>query len=120
MNRFEQNKTHHPQKYFGLLPIGAFLVLFALFLHSLSSVSETTLAKQQESLETALYRSVVQCYTLEGTYPPSLAYIETHYGLIYDKNLFFIDYRPIGSNIMPDITIIRKTGEEADDAKYKP
>lgn len=112
MNRFEQNKVYKPQKYFSLIPIGIFIAFFALFLTSLSSVSETTLAKQQESLETALYRSVVQCYALEGTYPPSLDYIETHYGLIYDKESFFVDYRPIGSNIMPDITVIRKNTEE--------
>lgn len=111
MNRFEQNKIHHPRKFFGFLPFGAFIAFFILFLVSLTSVSETTLQKQQESLETALYRSVIQCYALEGTYPPSLEYIETHYGLFYDKDLFFIDYRPIGSNIMPDITIIRKSAE---------
>lgn len=117
MNRFEQNKMHQPQKYFGWIPICAFLAFFILFVISLSSVSETTVRKQQESLETALYRSVVQCYALEGTYPPSLSYIENHYGLIYDRDLFFVDYRPIGSNIMPDITVIRKTGEEKSYAK---
>lgn len=111
MNRFEHNKIHQPQKYKGLIPIVIFLAFFLLFLGSLSTVSETTLTKQQESLETALYRSVIQCYTLEGTYPPSLSYIESHYGLIYDKDLFFVDYRPVGSNMMPDITVIRKTTE---------
>lgn len=113
MNRFEQNRTHQPKKYFGLIPIGAFLAFFILFWVSLSSVSESTISRQQESLETALYRSVIQCYALEGAYPPSLSYIEVHYGLIYDKDLFFVDYRPIGSNIMPDITVIRKTTEDS-------
>ena len=63
-----------------------------------------------ESLENALNRSITQCYAVEGAYPPSLAYIKEHYGLIYDEELFYVDYQPIGSNIMPDVTIMLKTG----------
>ena len=37
-------------------------------------------------------------------------YIKEHYGLIYNEQLFFIDYQPIGSNIMPDVTILTRTG----------
>lgn len=74
----------------------------------INAISENTIAKQQESLETALRRFVVQCYAVEGAYPPSLSYIKEHYGLIYDEDLFFVDYASVGSNLFPDITIIRK------------
>ena len=76
------------------------------FLLGLSSISETTLSKQQESLETAITRDITHCYAVEGFYPPSLSYMEEHYGLRYDKDLFFVDYQPIGSNIRPDVTIL--------------
>ena len=52
--------------------------------------------------------SIVNCYCVEGTYPPSLSYLTEHYGLTYDKDLFFVDYQAIGSNIFPDVTVIRK------------
>ena len=42
-------------------------------------------------------------------YPPSLEYIKEHYGLFYNEELFYIDYQPIGSNIMPDVTILDRT-----------
>lgn len=45
---------------------------------------------------------------LRGAYPESLRYLEEHYGLIYDEDRFFIDYQILGSNIMPDVTIIDK------------
>lgn len=107
MNRFETEKHRHKVHFFSL-PALAFLLLFFLFVQGIKSVSDTTLEKQAESLRTAVDRSIVQCYAVEGTYPPSLSYLEEHYGLTYDKDLFFIDYQVYASNIFPDVTILRK------------
>ena len=90
------------------LSIVIFLVLVTVFLFAISSISDTTKEHQQEALESALNRSIVSCYCVEGTYPPSLSYLSEHYGLTYDKDLFFVDYQAIGSNIFPDVTVIRK------------
>lgn len=81
------------------------IILFIFWL-GLSSIDETTVSRQRDSLETALNRDIIHCYAVEGFYPPSLAYIEEHYGLTYNKDLFFVDYQPIGSNIRPDVTIL--------------
>ena len=110
MNRFEQKKMSFGRKLIYLLPVLAFLLLFILFLQGISSVSESTLNKQQESLETALERSISQCYAVEGCYPPSLEYLKTHYGLLYDEDSFLIDYEYYGSNLLPEVTVLRKTG----------
>lgn len=83
-------------------------ILIILFLTGIYSLGSSTVSKQQESLETALNRDITHCYAVEGMYPPSLDYLEEHYGLTYDKELFFVNYRPIGSNIRPDVTIIVK------------
>ncbi len=91
----------------------AFVALLVLFLFGITSVNKTTIEKQQESLQTAIERDVLHCYAVEGCYPPSLDYIKEHYGLVYDEETFFVDYKPVGSNIMPDITILRM-GEGAE------
>ena len=109
MNRFEQKNRSLWQKLIYLLPILAFIVLFVLFLQGIGSVSESTLSKQQESLETALERSISQCYAVEGSYPPSLEYLKQHYGLLYDEDSFFIDYEYYGSNLPPEVTVLRRT-----------
>lgn len=104
-NRFSSKKRRFPLPRIRLIyPLSAIVLL--LFASGLSSIEETTVLKQQESLETALTRDITHCYAVEGYYPPSLAYIEEHYGLVYDKDLFFIDYQPVGSNIRPNVTII--------------
>lgn len=109
MNRFEQKNRSLWQKLIYPLPILAFIVLFVLFLQGIGSVSESTLSKQQESLETALERSISQCYAVEGSYPPSLEYLKQHYGLLYDEGSFFIDYEYYGSNLLPEVTVLRRT-----------
>lgn len=107
MNRFtiKENKKRLPIPHIRILYFICPLVLI-IFMLSLSSISDSTVSRQQDSLETALNRNIIHCYAVEGFYPPSLSYIEEHYGLTYDKDLFFINYQPIGSNIRPDVTIL--------------
>lgn len=91
-----------------LLSACVFLVIIFVFFQGISSISSGTRKRQRESLENAVMRSVTHCYAVEGVYPPDLDYLKQNYGLTYDENLFFVDYRTIGSNILPDITIIEK------------
>ena len=110
MSRFVTEKRSSYTR--GLIvSILIFSLIFGVFLFSLEQFSKETVARQRESLEAALHQSVVYCYTLEGAYPVSLEYIKEHYGLTYNENLFFVDYRLQGANILPDITIIQK-GEQ--------
>lgn len=102
----EKNKRFHFSGiHFSIL---FFAVLIVFFFFAVQSISEDTLDRQESSLSDALNRSIVSCYSVEGTYPPSLEYIVNHYGLLYDEDTFFVDYRAIGANLYPDVTIIRK------------
>lgn len=107
MNRFEYGK---PKKRIprSLLSVCVFIAVFLLFFQGITTFSADTQKRQRESLENALTRSVTYCYTVEGAYPPSLAYLRENYGLIYDDSLFFVDYQYSGANILPDITIIER------------
>ena len=107
MSRFQYKKpSHKPTGFF--LSLCIFLAIFIIFIQGLSSLSESTMRRQKESLENAITRSVTYCYTVEGTYPKSLDHLKDNYGLTYDEETFFVDYRVIGSNVLPDITIIEK------------
>lgn len=113
MNRFGKGRFNlSKSKIFMAASILFFVLLLSCFLIGLQSISQSSTEKQKQSLETALHRDIIHCYAVEGTYPPSLEYIKTHYGLTYNEDLFFVDYQPIASNLMPDYTIIeRKTKE---------
>ena len=106
MNRFQTVPKDFTQKLWNILS-GIFLICFILFfLLGLQSVKQSTTGEQLASLERTIRKDIVHCYATEGTYPPNLDYLKEHYGLSYNEELFFVDYISIGSNIMPDVTVI--------------
>lgn len=106
MNRFRSHTTLSLNFIWKIFSTLLVLCFFFFFFQGVQTVDSTTSEEQAKSLEQAIRRSVVQCYAVEGTYPPSLDYLKQHYGVFYDSSLFYVDYTAIGSNIMPDITII--------------
>ena len=107
MHRFEYQKhSHFPGRL--LISICIFLLIVFLFLSGVSSLSKSTTARQKEALENAITQSISYCYSVEGVYPESLEYLKENYGLTYNEDLFYVDYRTTGSNLMPDVTIIEK------------
>ncbi|NTV88804.1 MAG: hypothetical protein HGA22_00335 [Clostridiales bacterium] len=63
------------------------------------------------AVEEALRKASVQCYALEGSYPPDLEYLVQHYGIVINEDRFYYHYELIGSNIMPDIAVLRKQND---------
>lgn len=107
-NRFDNEKhifTPSPL-FYRIVSLTIFALIVVFFLMAVEYSGRSTIEKQQESLENAISRDIVQCYAIEGMYPPSLEYMEQHYGLTYDKNTFFVDYQPIAANLYPDYTVI--------------
>jgi len=83
-----------------------FIVIIIVFLMGISFIASTSSKDQKQVLTDALNKDIIHCYAIEGYYPPSLAYIEDHYGLTYDKTRYLVDYVPVGDNIMPSVTIV--------------
>lgn len=90
------------------LPVLVMLVVLTIFVLFANSMTATNTEREKEILENAIERSITQCYALEGSYPANLAYLEENYGLIYNEDLFFVDYQYISGNLRPDITIIER------------
>lgn len=76
------------------------------------AVSRLDAGQEQQGrlrLEEALRRCAVSCYASEGFYPPSVSYMQAHYGLQYDENRYIIRYELPASNLMPDITVLERS-----------
>ena len=90
----------------ALLSAGMFILIFVGFLYAVSQASKGSVSEQAVNLDNAIDRAVMQCYVTEGRYPESFEYLQKNYGIIYDDELFRVDYVIYGSNMKPDITII--------------
>lgn len=106
MKTFSRKKKLHIKPAF--ITVFVFTAFIVIFVFSVISVGNQNVDRQEQALTKALERDIMHCYALEGYYPPSLSYIEEHYGLIYDKDKYIVDYRPVGNNIYPNIAIIKK------------
>lgn len=108
MNRFVYGKQPRriPKP---LLSVCIFVLILFFFFQAVSDLSGSTQRRQRESLENAIMRNIAFCYSVEGAYPESLDYLKENYGLIYDENLFFVDYQTRGANILPEVTILERS-----------
>lgn len=107
-HRFSKKKNPSSCRNF-LISVCFFAAAACAFCSGISSVSAKNEEEALSTLEQAVMRSVTYCYAMEGSYPSSLLYLKENYGLFYDEEKFYIDYLPLGANIMPEITIIRRT-----------
>ncbi len=87
------------------------LVLFC-FLTAVDNVDSGRTAENAEQLSHSLRRAAAACYAAEGAYPENLAYLEEHYGIQIDPDYYSVIYQPIGSNLMPEITVIQHHHEK--------
>lgn len=84
-----------------------FFVLVAFtFFRSASAFSGKAKSEGEVTLRNAIARATVQCYAIEGRYPPSVAYLEERYGIQIDEERYNVFYSGFASNLMPDITVI--------------
>lgn len=104
---FETKRSHSSGRNF-VFSIISILAIAALFWLGTTLLAQRTDSREAEILEKAVTRGIIHCYACEGAYPESLQYLKENYGLMYDEQRFFIDYQAMGSNLMPNITIIDK------------
>ena len=74
-----------------VLAIVAGIIIFSSY-WAVSNVSAQRNEDVVKSLEEALQRASVQCYALEGAYPPDLEYLRENYGIILDEETYFYLY----------------------------
>ena len=78
-NRFESKENRIfrvSDSTYRFLSIVLFVGIAVLFFLAVDATGKSSISKQQESLENALSRDIVQCYAIEGRYPPDLEYME--------------------------------------------
>lgn len=92
-----------------------FALVVGVFMEVVSSFSGRARAQGAETLQSAITRACVQCYAMEGRYPPSVEYLEEEYGIQIDRERYYVFYDGFASNIMPEITVVPAEGGGGDE-----
>ena len=86
--------------------VGAVMLFMVL---SMLRFGEGTTDKQAEGIMEVIRKAAVQCYALEGEYPPTLEYLCDNYGVILDESKYYYFYSAaFSSNMMPDVVVLPK------------
>ena len=107
MNRFAKRKSDKSYITRLIVPLVIFAFVIAMFVRMMVNMQSNSVQQQYEALTGALRRNIIHTYASEGFYPPSLDYLIEKYNMIINRDLFYVDYQPMGRNIMPEITVIR-------------
>ena len=101
-----QDKVSHKQRNILLIVLCALVLACGYFAFSGSGkdLDEETVT----AIRDAIRRSALQCYVVEGVYPPDLAYLQDHYGLQVNTDNYYVVYEAFASNVPPTINVIEK------------
>lgn len=72
---------------------------------AMSGASKTALSEQRARVEQAAWRSIMQCYVMEGQYPASISTLSEKYGLQVPDG-YAVDYQYQGANILPEVAVL--------------
>lgn len=96
--------AHAPYLFLALVLI----ILVVASVLEMNRFSEDAAELRTASVAASIRKAAVQCYALEGSYPPDLQWLEAHYGLTVDTDHFHVVYQAFASNLMPEIEVLEK------------
>ena len=92
----------------SLIALAVFLMVGVVMVTAVNNAAAGGEAEELKTAERSLERAAVLCYVAEGCYPMTYEYLKDHYGVRIDEEKFAVDYRSFASNVMPDITVLRR------------
>ena len=88
---------------FTVLILAVVIVFFFTAVNGASGKADSSSAS---TLEKAIKRAAIQCYAIEGFYPPDVDYLVNHYGIIVDSQ-FIVEYKSFSGNNLPIIKVLQ-------------
>ena len=81
------------------------IAVACFFFAAVNGASGKADSSSASTLEKAIKRAAVQCYAIEGFYPPDVGYLVDHYGIVVDSK-YIVEYLAFSANDLPSIKIL--------------
>ena len=85
-----------------------FIVICCIVLYGFNKSSYTNTNEDLKRVNKAVHTALIQCYSIEGSYPTDFEYLKKNYALHVNDDKYRINYDYVGSNMMPNIVVYRK------------
>lgn len=84
------------------------LLLAALLVPLLKDSRQNVSEEGAAAIREAVRRSALQCYVVEGVYPPDLDYLRENYGLQVNTEDYYVVYEAFASNLPPEVRVVER------------
>ena len=108
MKSFVNVKARRAERLVAVKTVSFVVVILAVLVAGIYYMGNIGSEQGIKLTREAAVRTAVQCYSIEGKYPPNVDYMEANYKLKYDKSKYYIHYDAFASNIMPTIEVYEK------------
>ncbi len=91
-----------------VISVAVFGVIMGLFMNGVFPFLGRAKSEGSDTLVKAIRQASVQCYAIEGRYPPSVEYLEENYGVQVNHSRFIVSYEAYASNQLPAVAVLEK------------
>mgnify|MGYP007056216453 CR=1 FL=1 len=85
--------------------------ILVLLLWALVKALKPKAGEKEETMQAirdSIREQALQCYVVEGVYPPDLAYLEENYGLIINHEDYYVYYEIFADNQPPEVRVLER------------
>ena len=107
-----QNRTKVLIRKYLLLAAAVAAAVLILIFGVFGRAPDDGIEESIQAIRNTIMEKSLQCYVIEGAYPDDITYLEEHYGLIVNKNDYYVVYRPIAENLPPQISVVHRNEKD--------
>lgn len=93
-----------------IIALAVFAAIVLWFAAAVGNMRNVSAAEELESVRRSVENGITLCYSIEGAYPETLAYLESSYGVVYDAERYIVHYSYFAGNVRPAVTVIERAG----------
>ena len=91
------------------LVLAAVLIAAAVF--AFAGNHRKDIGESAPAIQEAIQKAALQCYVVEGVYPPDLDYLRDNYGLQVNTDDYIVRYDAFASNLPPTVFVTSRYGD---------
>ncbi|MCR5585208.1 MAG: hypothetical protein K6F63_07240 [Lachnospiraceae bacterium] len=108
MEKSKREKIIRSRRWELIRQLAVFLVVMGLMIFVVTYVNKVYSEQSRLIIKQNATRAAVECYSVEGLYPPNIEYLEQNYSFTYNSDKYFIFYETFASNVMPTIEVYER------------
>lgn len=82
------------------------VVVVVAALGIMSYVNAQSAEQGAQTLRESILDAAVQCYAIEGQYPPSVDYLKDNYGITINDDTYTVYYEVFAPNVAPTVEVV--------------